>query len=99
LDKPGLYVARSEEEKDYIVTKIAAVNVDASEGDLTKITNKELAGLIPFIVWEQIKSNKDIRQKILEYSRGTPLWDYFLFAAIICFFSEFFLANKAGRRV
>jgi len=99
LDKPGLYVSRSEEGGDYTVSNIAAANVDASEGDLTEIASDELTSMVPFTTWEQITSNEDIRQKMSEYSRGTPLWDYFLFAAIICFFFELFLANHAGRRV
>ncbi len=99
LNEPGLYVATSREGRNYVTSKIAAANVDPTEGDLEKIGYEEFERLVPFKRWERIASNRDIRQKMAEYARGTPLWNYFLYAAIILFFVEFFMANKAGRKV
>lgn len=99
LSAPGLYVAKTQEGRNLVKSRIAAANVDASEGDLTRVRYGELEKVVPFSRWEIIGTDDSIRRRIERYSRGTPLWNYFLYLAIIIFFVELFMANRAGRRV
>ena len=99
LDQPGLYVARAIEGRGVAIRMVLAVNVDAEEGDLSRTAHDELGNRIPFATWERISTHEEMSRRMTGYVRGTPIWNHFLYAAVVCFFLEFFLANRAGRRV
>ena len=78
---------------------VAAVNVDAEEGDLNRMNPGEVERFVPFSRWDLISTNSEITSRMARYSRGTPLWNYFLYLALACFVVELLLANTTGKKV
>jgi hypothetical protein len=99
LSRPGLYAVRVEKGGNITTAGIAPANPDTAESDLSRIGYDEIERLVQFSRWDLISREEDIRQIIERYSRGTPLWNYFLYAAMLCFFAELVLANRTGMRV
>jgi hypothetical protein len=102
LAMPGVYGVRTASvdgadggELDYF-----AVNVDPAEGDLARFTSaRQLESLLPFRKWELVSADEDLARTLRALEQGAPLWNWVLYAALLVFLVEVFMANKAGQRV
>jgi hypothetical protein len=100
LSAPGIYEVRGEGASAHPVIEQVPVNVNPEEGDLTAITSDgDIERSLPFTQWERVRSDEDLRAKLQDIISGTPLWSYFLFAAVAAFLAELYLANKIGQKV
>ncbi|HVY61082.1 MAG TPA: hypothetical protein VHF22_05480, partial [Planctomycetota bacterium] len=76
-----------------------AVNVDAEEGDLTRIDKRELSQLVPELKFDLVK---DRGASVFRASAGgqdaNELWRYGLWAVLALLPLESILAMRFGRR-
>jgi len=100
LDAPGIYEVTATGASANPLAQQFPVNVNTEEGDLTPITSDaDIDKIIPFKQWERVRSDEDLKPKLQTITSGTPLWSYFLFAAVAAFLAELYLANKIGQKV
>jgi len=99
LTVPGVYGVRAGE-GDEVRLDYFAVNVDPAEGDLARFTaRRQIGSVVPFKKWALVGTGEDLARTVRALEQGAPLWNYFLYVALIVFLVEVFLANKAGQRV
>ena len=100
LQAPGIYEVRLKESTNDSNMAQFAVNVHPEEGDLTPVaSDAEIDKAIPFSRWERVRSEEDLKARLEVLISGTPLWSYFLFAAIAAFLIELYLSNRVGQKV
>ncbi len=100
FEAPGVYGVATKSSPPNLPAAQFPVNVHAEEGDLTPITSDaEIEKLIPFARWQRVRSDEDLKARLQAVITGTPLWSYFLCAAILAFLLELFLANRIGHKV
>ena len=99
LEVPGVYGVRAGAGDD-TRTDYFAVNVDAAEGDLARLAQRrQLERVVPFRKWDLVGADEDVGRTLRALEHGAPLWNWFLYAALIVSLVEVFMANKAGQRV
>jgi len=100
LNVPGIYQVMTRTSSTKTTPIHLSVNLDPQEGDLTPIaSDADIGKVVPFTRWERIRSDEDIRAKLQAMITGTPLWNLLLYAAILAFLMELYLANKIGQKV
>jgi hypothetical protein len=100
LKAPGIYEVRLKESTNDSDMAQFAVNLNPQEGDLTPVaSDAEIDRAIPFSRWERVRSEEDLKARLEVLISGTPLWSYFLFAAIAAFLAELYLSNRIGQKV
>jgi hypothetical protein len=99
LTMPGIYSVRAGT-GDAMRLDYFAVNVDPAEGNLARFSvRRQLESLVPFRKWDLVGTDKDLARTLRALDQGAPLWNWFLYAALVVFLVEAFMANKAGQRV
>ena len=99
LSTPGVYGLRAGVGEAARLVYFA-VNVDTAEGDLARFTTRrQLESIVPFDKWDLVGADRDLARTLRALEQGAPLWNWFLYAALIVFLVEVFMANKAGQRV
>jgi uncharacterized membrane protein len=89
---PGIYntAIRSSAGKE---GEYFAVNVDVSEGDLSRVSQAQVRDVVgPDVL--QLGGEDDLASAIWRMRTGVKLWDYFFYLALLALLAEGWLANR-----